>query len=224
MLLPSIGLKEIPKNAVLLVEEDLGSIKSTFVQEIAFSALKNDKKVLYISTKRSREDVLDQMSMLKMDGNCDGLVILGDFKDKVALMDLFHGNDPAAGHLYHIVDPSLNNIFDVDICIMDTFSSLFIEGDEHSMVESINSLINISRNNNTTFLLAADTGILDERVERIMRSMMDGVVQFKTQYTGGKITRYINIPKMKGMLPLNKMIAFNVTKEGIQIDTRERVG
>ncbi len=223
MLLAGIGLKEVPRNAVLLVEEDLGSIKSTFVQEIGFDALNNNKKVLYISTKRSKEDVIDQMALPGLDGNREGLAILGDFTDKIALMDLLHEKETAT-QMYHIIDPSLNNIFEMDICIMDTFSSLFIEENEHALIETITSLINISRSKNTTFILANDTGILDERAERIMRSMVDGLIQFKTEYMGGKINRYINIPKMKGLLPLNRMVAYNVTKDGIKMDTRERVG
>lgn len=55
----------------------------------------------------------------------------------------------------------------------------------------------------TTFLLAADTGILDDRAERI--------------------NRFINIPKLKGVLPMGKMIPFYITGEGISIDTRGRV-
>jgi KaiC/GvpD/RAD55 family RecA-like ATPase len=54
--------------------------------------------------------------------------------------------------------------------------------------------------------------------------MVDGVIQFRTEYIAGKINRYINIPKMKGSIPLNKMIAYNVTSQGITMDMRERVG
>ncbi|MEA1870561.1 MAG: hypothetical protein U9N09_10585 [Euryarchaeota archaeon] len=76
----------------------------------------------------------------------------------------------------------------------------------------------------TTFLMAADTGILPERAERIMRSMVDGIIQFRTTYAGDKINRFISIPKLKGVLPMRKMIPFYITAEGISIDTRERVG
>ena len=224
MVLTSLGLKEIPENVVLLVEEDLGSIKSTFVQKIGFDAIKNDKKVLYISTKRSRKDVLEQMSISGLDGNSERFAILGDFKDRIALLDMCHVDELKRRHLYHLIDPSLQNISEVDICIVDTFSSLFIEEDVHTMVDALNSMVSLSRDSSTVFLLASDMSILSDRVERIMRSMVDGIIQFRTEYSGGKVNRFINIPKMKGVLPLSKMVPFNVTGDGITIDTRERIG
>ena len=224
MVLTSLGLKEIPENVVLLVEEDLGSIKSTFVQKIGFDAIKNDKKVLYISTKRSRKDVLEQMSISGLDGNSERFAILGDFKDRIALLDMCHVDELKRRHLYHLIDPSLQNISEVDICIVDTFSSLFIEEDVHTMVDALNSMVSLSRDSSTVFLLASDVGILSDRVERIMRSMVDGIIQFRTEYSGGKVNRFINIPKMKGALPLSKMVPFNVTGDGITIDTREGIG
>jgi KaiC/GvpD/RAD55 family RecA-like ATPase len=54
--------------------------------------------------------------------------------------------------------------------------------------------------------------------------MVDGIIQFRIEYSGRKANRFINIPIMKGILPLSKMVPFNVTGDGITIDTRERNG
>lgn len=224
MVLTSIGIEEIPQKSVLLIEEDLGSIKSVFIQRVGFDAMKIGKKVMYISTKRSREDVLDQMSMFGLNGNSEMLTILGDFKDKTALLDMCREDTLKHKNLYHLIDPSLRDISETDICIVDTFTSLFIDEEIHVLVDVLNSLVDVSRYSGTTFLLAADMGILEERAERIMRSMMDGIIQFRTTYAGDKINRFISIPKLKGVLPMRKMIPFYITAEGISIDTRERVG
>ena len=224
MVLTDIGLEEIPQNSVLLIEEDLGSIKSVFIQKVGFDTTKISKKVLYISTKRSKDDVLDQMSMFGLNGNSDGFTILGDFKDLTALLDMCHEDTLKHRNLYHLIDPSLQNISKMDLCIVDTFTSLFIDEEIHVLVDALNSLIDVSRYSNTTFLLAADTGILPERAERIMRSMVDGIIQFRTMHAGDRINRFINIPKLKGVLPIGKMIPFYITGNGISIDTRERVG
>jgi KaiC/GvpD/RAD55 family RecA-like ATPase len=216
MVLTSIGLEEIPQKSVLLIEEDLGSIKSVFIQRVGFDAIEAGKKVLYISTKRSRDDVLDQMSMFGLDGSSDGCTILGDFKDRTALLDMCY--EDALKH------PSLPDISEMDLCIVDTFTSLFIDEETRILVGALNSLVDASRYSETTFLLAADTGILTDRSERIMRSIVDGIIQFRTTYTGDKINRFINIPKLKGVPPIVKMIPFYITGDGISIDTRERVG
>jgi len=168
MFLTSIGLKEIPQKSVLLIEEDLGSIKSVFIQRVGFDAIETGKKVLYISTKRSRDDVLDQMSMFGLNGNSDGFTILGDFKDRTALLDMCREDALKRRNLYHLIDPSLQNISEMDLCIVDTFTSLFIDEETRILVDALNSLIDVSRYSGTTFLLAADTGILPDRSERIM--------------------------------------------------------
>ncbi|NIA11372.1 MAG: hypothetical protein GWP10_17000 [Nitrospiraceae bacterium] len=224
MVLTGIGLKEIPQKSVVLIEEDVGSIKSTFIQRVGFDAMKIGKKVLYISTKRSREDVLDQMSMFGLNGDSDGFTILGDFKDRTALLDMCHEDTLKHKNLYHPIDSSMQSISEVDICIVDTFTSLFLCEEINVIVDALNSLVDVSRSSGTTFLLAADTGILPDRSERIMRSMVDGIIQFRTVYAGDRINRFISIPKLKGILPMVKVIPFYITAEGISIDTRERVG
>ncbi|MFP4655239.1 MAG: RAD55 family ATPase [Methanohalobium sp.] len=221
-LLPSIGLKKLPENDVLLVEEDLGSVKSTFVQIIGHNATKESKDVMYISTKRSKEDIFEQMSSIGLDGYSEKFNVLGDFNDQNALLYVLRKyNNQSVSQILH---PHMQGMLDVDICIIDTFSSLFIEADVHTMVDTINSFIDAVRSNGTTFLLLSDMGIMHNRVENVMRSMVDGIIQFRTEYSGNKVNRYINIPKMRGVPPFNKMIPFNVTPTGITIDTRERIG
>jgi hypothetical protein len=41
---------------------------------------------------------------------------------------------------------------------------------------------------------------------------------------GDKLRHYINIPKMRGAFPRNKMLSFTLNEEGLLIDTRERHG
>ena len=64
MLLKSLGLGELPKNSLLLIEEDLGEIKSTFLQLLVLDSLKNGQKALYISTRRSAEDILEEIELI----------------------------------------------------------------------------------------------------------------------------------------------------------------
>lgn len=224
MVLTSFGLKNVPQNVVLLIEEDIGDVKSVFFQKICSDALAIGKKVYYISTRSSEKILAEEMNNFGIQDFDDKLTIIGNFSEPVALFDMCYKRHKLCNRLYGDDAGPLHNITDADVCIIDMFSSLFIHEEVEIISEAIESLINISRDSNITFLLSADMGILPERAEKIIRSMVDGVIQFRTEYTGGKINRYINIPKMKGSLPLNKMIAYNVTSQGITMDTRERVG
>ncbi len=224
MVLTSFGLKNVPPNVVLLVEEDIGDIKSIFFQKIASDALKSGKKVHYISTRDSKIAISEQLKKYGINEKADNFTVLGNFVDPITLLDICHRRKNLCTKIYAGTDYSLHNVADADVCIIDMFSSLFIHEDVDVLTEALNSLMNISREANITFLLSADMGILPERSEKIVRSMVDGIIQFRTEYLGGKINRFINIPKMKGSIPMNKMIAYNVTSQGIMMDNRERVG
>jgi KaiC/GvpD/RAD55 family RecA-like ATPase len=112
----------------------------------------------------------------------------------------------------------------IDICICDTFSFMFLGECFETLLKIIESLIKISRKNDIIFFLTSDSGVLDSHSENMIRSMADGIIQFRTGYGGNKVNRYINIPKMKNNLPHEKIIPYKVTPEGIVIDVRERVG
>ncbi|WP_407356160.1 RAD55 family ATPase [Methanolobus sp. WCC5] len=224
MVLTSFGLKNVPANVVLLVEEDIGDVKGVFFRKISSDALTMGKRVYYISTRSSEKDIIEELKVFGITEMPEKFTIIGNFSDHVALLDMCYRRHKLSNRLYGDVNGPLHNITDADVCIIDMFSSLLIHEDIEVISETIEALINISRQEDITFLLSADTGILPERAEKIVRSMVDGVIQFRTEYIGGKINRYINIPKMKGSLPLTKMIAYNVTSQGITMDTRERVG
>ena len=225
MVLTSFGLKNVPSNVVLLVEEDIGDVKSVFFRRISSDALKSGKKVFYISTRNSENDVRDEMNKFDSLVKPELFTTIGNFSDHVALLDMCYKRHRLYNRLHGENNGSLlHNINEADVCIIDMFAALFVHEDTEVISETIEALINISRKENITFLLSADMGILPERAEKIVRSMVDGVIQFRTEYISGKINRYINIPKMKGSIPLNKMIAYNVTGQGITMDMRERVG
>lgn len=223
-MLANIGLGDIPDNVVLFVEEDMGDVKSVFVQMIVQELLKNMKKIVYLSTARSCEEVMSKLLISPSCTENSNFVVLGDFDDLSALLYICQKDEKMCTDTEKMPDPLLRSILDADVCIIDTFSYLFIEEDTGTIKEVLNSFVNMSKKNKTTFLLLSDMGILTDRTERIIRSLADGIIQFRTEYAGGKINRYINIPKMPGNTPLNRMIPFNVTGKGISIDTRERVG
>jgi len=223
-MLANLGLGDIPVNMVLFVEEDIGDVKSIFVQMVAQELLKDMKTIVYLSTARSGEEVRSKFSLSASYDENSSFVVSGGFNDLRSLLDLCKKDGKMCTDVQMLPDPALRSILDADICIIDTFSYLFMEEDTSTIKEALNSFVTMSRENKTTFLLLSDIGILTDRAERTIRAMADGIIQFRTEYVGSKINRYINIPKMPDNSPLNRMVPFNVTGRSINIDTRERVG
>ena len=193
-----INLKDLPKKSVLLIEEDLGDIKRIFIQSIGSEAIKDGKEVVYVTT-RLKDDIIRHLAEKKTSGS-EKFDIFERFKDFSKLPDICTG----------------------DICIIENFTEFFIEGNTKDLMNTINSLIDTSRSNGRIILLTSNMGIIPERSERILRSMVDGIIQFLADCTGNRINRLMNIPKLDGNLPLDRLIPFTVAKEGIILDTRER--
>jgi KaiC/GvpD/RAD55 family RecA-like ATPase len=214
MLLKSIGLDELPRNSLLLIEEDLGGIKSTFLQQLVLDFLRSGKKAMYISTRRSTEDILEEIELIgsKSGIEMNNLMIQGDLRSKESFLEICNSFS------------TKKNGEHVDICVVDTFSSLFMEESLHILNTDMNLLLKTGRKFNVTFLLASDMGVLQERQERLLRSMTDGIIQFRTDYLAGKVNRSINVPKMRGFSPSDRLIPFKIKDGIISPDTRERVG
>lgn len=110
-----------------------------------------------------------------------------------------------------------------DLCIIDPFSTLFMDRDLVSLMHLLMGMKEQARKGRS-FLLVSDMGVLPPQHEQLVRAMADGVIRFVAVIEGDKIKRYMRVLKMRGALPVDKMIPFTITDEGLQIDTRERLG
>jgi KaiC/GvpD/RAD55 family RecA-like ATPase len=110
-----------------------------------------------------------------------------------------------------------------DLCVIDPFSSLFIDRSSADLVHLFSTMREHSRKGGS-FLLVSDMGVLPPQQEQLIRALSDGVIRFMAVVEGDKIKRYMRILKMRSITPIDKMILFTVTDEGLQIDTRERLG
>jgi len=198
MALVNLTFEDLPKKSLLLVEEELGDVKRIFSLKIAAEAIKAGKEVVYI-TPKPKEDVDHQVSAYSIVGN-EKFKVIEKFTDGSRLQTVCSG----------------------DLCIIEKFTLMNISTDINHLVYILNSLADISRTKNSVFLLTSDMGIIPERTEKILRAMVDGVIQFTIAYEENRITRYINIPKLNGTAPADKMIPFTLDEHGITIDTRER--
>jgi len=198
------GLEMVPENSVLCVEEKNGNIKSIYAIYVASERARGGTPVTYL-TLQTKDDVLKRMAGLRIPTS--------------DLLDIVEVQPSQAKHdvLLHIREPKS------PLIVIDPFSVFFAEDTFTELNELLFDLISTSRKG-STFLLLLDTGVLQERQENLVRAMTDGIIEFTIIPEGDKLKHYINIPKMRGAFPRDKMLPFTVNEEGLLIDTRERHG
>ncbi|APH39752.1 RAD55 family ATPase [Methanohalophilus halophilus] len=223
MVLAGIGIKELPSSSIILIEEEIGSIKGVFVQRTAYNMAKEGKKVLYISSTRSEDEVVNEMNLFKMEIP-ESMKLIGNSKAQLTLMEILNAEKAKKFLKNQNLDESVEDMYSFDVFVIDTYSYLFMDESFDRWLSSFEQILEIRKNENAIFIITTDVGVLEERVETTIRSLVDGIIQFKVDKTGNKVNRYMLIPKMKGLLPMDKIVPFKVTGEGILLDVRERVG
>jgi KaiC/GvpD/RAD55 family RecA-like ATPase len=198
------GLEMVPDSSVLCIEERNGNIKSIYAIYIASERARGGTPVTYL-TLQTREDVLNKMAKLNIPGS--DLLHIVEIQPAQAKREV----------LSYIKEPK------TPLIVIDPFSVFFAEDSFTELNALLFDLISTSRKG-TTFLLLIDSGVLLEREENLVRAMTDGIIEFTIVPEGDKLKHYINIPKMRGAFPREKMLPFTVNEEGLLIDTRERHG
>jgi KaiC/GvpD/RAD55 family RecA-like ATPase len=189
----------LPENSVILLEEENGCIKSIYAQTMAANYAKRGKRIHYY-TSFGEKDIESQMHVYQL-----------DYTHNMSIIGNLNGQTPYANN------PGC------ELCIIDPFSLIFVEKDTAELKATLKQIIEESRKGRT-YLLVSDTGIMPPQHENLVRAMVDGIIRFYATNESGKIKRAIYVPKMKGTIPLDKMVPFTVTDEGILVDTRERHG
>lgn len=193
------GFGLIPERSIIVIEEDSGCMKDFYAQKVAADHALAGKKVCYL-TSHFGEDIMAEMTKYRL-----------PISPNLHILDHSHNPDQ--------ILPRCTG----DLCVIDPFTSLFVDSDITQFRLALNRMRDASREG-PSFLLVSDMGVLPEQHERLMRAMADGVIRFLAIPEGDRVKRYLYVLKMKGQIPVDKMLLFTVTDEGLQIDTRERLG
>lgn len=104
-----------------------------------------------------------------------------------------------------------------DLILIEDFSIRYL----NLSMNEVMSLIGDLKDLESTVMILLDAGVLDERIERAMKAVVDGVIEFRLEYQKDKLYRTIVIPKFKKVI--DEIIPFTINESGIVVDTRKRV-
>ncbi|HTY52833.1 MAG TPA: ATPase domain-containing protein [Methanomicrobiales archaeon] len=192
-----LGFDFLADQRLVLVEGETGGVQAVYALSIARDALKKGRKVTYI-THHDREDVLKVMDGYALEAN--GMEIADNVSE------------------WRTVP-----IPEGALVVLDSLPFFSAEDTREGMRRLVSDMARAARPGRTILLLS-ETGILHPSHELLASALADGVVRFVAEREGEKIRRFIHVPKMRGYLPIDRMIPFTLTEQGILIDPRERYG
>ena len=193
-----LGFEFLAGQGLVLVEGETAGSHVVYALSIASDALKKGKQVTWVTYGR-RGDILKLVEGFGFNGMA-----------KMTIAD-------------EVTDWRKVNIPEGGLAVLDSLP--FFQGEESlaGVKKTMTEMAGLAARGRT-ILLISETGILPPAHERLARAMADGVIQLLAEREGEKIRRFIHVPKMRGSQPIDRVIPFTLSAQGILIDPRERYG
>jgi len=106
--------------------------------------------------------------------------------------------------------------------LIDSFSHLLMKWTPEQAFGIIETLLDGSRTYGGVHLLVLTEGMHTTQTEMAVEEFVDGVIEFVSKEVGGGINRRIKIKKMKA-IHVSRLIPFNLTPQGITVETAVRI-
>ncbi|MDI6876946.1 MAG: hypothetical protein QMC96_09275 [Methanomicrobiales archaeon] len=177
-------LERLPDRSLILVEDDIGFVKTIFAERLASKAASAGWQVRYI-TAGYKEDVQAEMRMQGLEA-----------AERIEFSDRFRDRKTLAANCTG------------DLCIVDAITTLLSDAGATEVAGLVDSLLDASRQGRIILMLA-DRGVLQAGTERYLHVRADGVIQFGGSGEG----RFMRILKMKGSWAASE-VSLRITEAG----------
>lgn len=201
----------LPDKSVILMMGEPGSGNDVLARQIMYRHALEEGKVAYFTTFRPPEIVADDFRTFGWDVShlkADHWTFVDVHKSK-ALQILQKEVDVRVAKGYWTTIDSLSYI---------------LLTQKHSLVlDMMESLLEAARKHGGIHFLLFTQGMHDPQTEMTLQYLADGVIELFAQKTANGTGRLMRIKSMKRTVHSVKPIPFNITKDGIAIETTGRI-
>ena len=226
----------ISPGAIILLLAELGTISEVFAQQFIYGGLVNQEEVYYFSAEHPIQEIVKDMNNFWW--NIEKHIEEGkvDFIDayttrfcnilpkkafsNISAKDFLKMNTDAMKHLKLSVTKERKAPYR---SVVDSISYFLRSYELNSTIEAIKIITSRGKLTNAVQLVMMNGSMHDTVVENDLKSMCDGVIEFRMREHGSEIERSILIRKMRGMITPDKTISYNITHKGIELETTTRV-
>ncbi len=226
----------VPPGTTILLLAEPGASSEVFAQQFVHGGLVNNEEVYYFSAQHPVPEIIDDMKNFGWDVRqyIDDKKI--DFIDAYAprfyniLPQAYTRDLSAKEFLKQNIDTM--NLLKSTVTqerndkyrgVIDSISFFIRSYELSSVIETIEIMSSIGKLTKAVQLVLMTGGMHDPIVENNLKSVCDGVIEFRMKERGSEIERSILIRKMRGMIPPDRTISYNITHKGIELETTTRV-
>lgn len=208
----------IPIPSLTLIEGANDSGKTIVTQQIAFGAVKSNKRVLYISTDNDQKKILEDMGNLNWDIKMQ--FILGDIK--ILFIDAFNvllDKEKSRYYLLTLINYIKNKSFENQVIIIDAITYFLKNAETSDILNFFSTCKNIIDSNNINFIINIHPYAIESEVFRRVSEICDGHIKLEKRTFRDKSALTLSVMKMNGaILTTSNMISFEVSNtQGIKV-------
>ena len=187
----------IPIPSLTLIEGPNDSGKSVLTQQIAYGALKNGLKVLYITTEVSVKGLLSHMRSLSWD--VDGYFMTGSLKiTPLNVVGMEWSPESSKYFLTALISYARRKKDSFDLCIVDSLTHLITHAKPVDVLAFFSQCRCFVDSYDKTFILTLHPYSLDQELMVRIRAICDGHLNLAIRTFRDKNILTLNISKLKG--------------------------
>ncbi|KGK98946.1 RecA-superfamily ATPase possibly involved in signal transduction [Methanococcoides methylutens] len=226
----------VPPGTTILILAEPGASSELFAQQFVYGGLTNNEEVYYFSAEHPVQEIIEDMRTFGWDveqyvedGKMDFVdaynlrfcnILPKSITCNLSAKDFLKQNTDTMNQLKSATSKERQGQYRG---VIDSISYFLRSYDMKSVTEAIEFISSIGKLTNAVQLILMTGGTHDPQVENGLKSICDGVIEFRMKERGSEIERTILIRKMRGMIPPDKTISYNITQKGIELETTTRV-
>ncbi len=199
----------IPVPNLLTIEGDHGTGKSLLAQQIAYGAIKSERRVTYVTTESGVKEFIMQTRKLSLDMTNEFLK--GLIKIIPIHMEGVRWAKAIARHLLRVLANYMAKTIDeYDVFVIDSFSILAVYSDISSVLDFLTRARTIVREGKL-IILTVHPHVLSDKIMIRIRAISDSYIKLDFAEVGGRLIKVMRVVKLRGATnPPDTSIAFDV--------------
>jgi len=199
----------IPIPSLILVEGENDTGKSVLIQHFVWSALKQGKKVSYITTENTIRSLLDQMKNLTWDVTT--FFLQGRLRILPLHIKEVNWNEEVAKYFLLTLMSYIKVADDSQVVVIDSLSYIMTFANVKDTLSFFSEARNLVDQERKCMLMSIHPFVLDSNMMTRIRSICDGHITLVKKLMGGNTVRMVEVAKMRGAKKsTSNLISFEV--------------